>query len=243
MSAGGRPLAAEIALALLGALALAALAGCGGGGGGESTSAAPATQKTTSLAQKPPAQGKQNESAGKPEQDASPSPPRQHVPEGHPTPGAKAVAPGVPTTRGGDNSIQAYGAEGESGPRSQAVEELTAYLAAFSAHEWAKACSVASSEYRKQLAQLVASAKTRDAAKKPESCPATLVALVGKVPGGALDSYRVAKALSFRIEGDHAFLIYKNPEGKAMFIAMKEDEGEWKVNVLQPEPFSAGGGK
>jgi len=234
-----------IALALLlGALALAALAGCGSGDGGESTSAAPATHETTSSAEKQPSQGKQNENAaGDSQQSASPNPPRQHVPEGHPTSGAKAVAPGVPTTKGGDNSIQAYGAEGEAGSRSQAVEELTAYLATFSAGAWAKACALASSEYRKQLAQLVANAKTKGKAKKPEGCPATLATLFGEAPKQALEGYRVAKALSFRIEGDHAYLIYRNPEGKAMFIAMKEDEGEWRVNVIQPQPFSAGGAR
>jgi len=235
-----------IALALLAALALTALAGCGGGGGestSASTSAAQLGEKTPTAPPKQSSQDKQKQLSAKHGEGASPHPARQHVPEGHPTPGAKAVAPGVPTTKGGDNSVQAYGKEGQAGPRAQAVEDLTAYVAAFSAHEWAKACALASGEYRQQLAGLVANAKMKGNTARPEGCPATLAALAGKAPRGALDVSRVAKALSFRIEGAHAYLIYRSAEGKAMFVAMKEDEGEWKVNVLQPEPFNGGSGK
>ncbi len=160
---------------------------------------------------------------------------------GNPVPGAKAVAPDVPLTKGGDNSVQEFGTEGEATPRTQAVANATAYIASFSAQDWAEACSLASGEYRQQLAQLIANAKVKGNGEKPEGCAATLEALFGKAPKGALDAFRIEEVLSFRVRGDgYAYLIYKSTGGQTMFIAMAEDGGEWKVNVFQPQPFATG---
>jgi hypothetical protein len=224
------------ALALL--LALAALPGCGGGGGGSTS--APAS---TSTAQK---SASATERARPPKQQshlpsqAVPNPTRQSAPEGAPTPGTKAVAPGVPVTRGGDNSIQAFGTEGAEAERSQAFSELRAYLGALGGREWARACALASGQLRQDLGRLVAQSPTPPGdAKKPKGCAATLEALLGAAAPQALrEATQVGELLSFRVQGEYAYLIFRGAGGKAMFIAMADEEGKWKVNVPKPEEFT-----
>src|SRR5262249_1998769 len=156
----------------------------------------------------------------------------QHVPEGHPTPGSRAVAPGVPVTKGGDNSIQAFGTEGEEDPRAQAISNLTAYLNARLQGGWARACSLASDQFREELKRLIESAKAKGAAKKPEGCPGTLALLTSPQARAELRRrFQVNEVLSFRIRGEYAYLIFRGEEGKAMFVAMADDGGQWKVNV------------
>jgi hypothetical protein len=210
---------------------LLALAGCGDGGEGTTTSATapPAKQGVA-----PPAQGRafQGNQKGT---EANPGEVRQHTAEGAPVPGAKAVAPGVPVTKGGDNSIQSFGAEGEEGQRQQALAGLRSYLSALRAGKWAQACALASTQFKRELAKLVAQAKGKE---KPKGCAATLQALLGGSPRAALgEAAQAGELLSFRVEGRYAYLIFRGAQGKAMFIAMANDEGKWKVNVLKPEPF------
>lgn len=222
-----------LALALL---ALAALAAGCGGGDGTSTSAtatAPARQGTT--APKRPSEARRPT----PSNPAHPS--RQSTAEGAPVPGSKAVAPGVPVSKGGDNSIQAFGVEGRESPRAQASAELRAYLGALLAGKWARACAATSPQFKRQLAQLIARARVKGGGEKPRGCAATLAALLGSAPPASLRAAsRVGQVLSFRVRGRYAYLIFKGAGGKAMFIAMANDGGKWKVNVLKPEQFDTG---
>ncbi len=218
--------------ASLALLALLALAGCGGGGEGTtastSTTSSTTVERSTGSAQRPsPAKKKST----KPEPEKE----RQATSEGDPVPGSRAVAPGVPGTRGGDNSIQTFGAEGAEGQRAQALADLKAYLHARLAGEWARACALASQEFRDELAGLIAQAKGTE---KPRGCAQTLAALLGGTPPTTLrEDVQVGELLSFRVQGKRAYLIFKGAKG-AMFIALANDAGRWKVNVPQPTPFS-----
>jgi hypothetical protein len=236
------PLVAAIALAL----ALAP-AGCGGDDGEESNGTGTNTSTTAEQGGQGPGasaneapQGRGKSAEGN-ERNGSEKIARQDTAVGDPIPGAQEPAPGVPVTRGGDNSIQVFGVEAEASPRTQAVENLTAYLAAFEAGDWPRACALASEEYSQGLTRLIANARARDGAQKPRGCAATLEALFARANEAALRSFRVGEVLSFRIEGAYAYLIYRNVEGKAMFIAMADDDGEWKVNTIQPASFVTGG--
>ena len=171
---------------------------------------------------------------------------KQHTPVGDPVPGAKSVAPGVPVTKGGDNSIQVFGAEGQTDQRAQAIADLTAYLSAFRAGQWSRACASASKQFSQELATMVAQARVKGNAKgkvkKPKGCAATLRLFFGKSSKAARSAAtQIGKVLSFRVRGDgYAYLIFKGANGKVMFIAMADDNGAWKVNVLQPEAFQTG---
>lgn len=223
---------------LLFLLVVLLLGGCSGGGdgeGGSGTVSAPAraTAPGTAPATAP---------TPRPEVDSRSAPPRprrQESIEGEPLPGAKAVAPGVPIVRGGDNTIQAFGVEGEEDESARAYVSLRAYLAALRAKEMTRACALASSEFRKQLARLIEQAKTRGNAEKPDGCAGVLQVLFGGIPEDALGVLTQAgELLSFRVEGDYAYLIFRGSQGKAMFVAMANEEGGWRVNVPQPEGFS-----
>ncbi len=230
---------------LLAGATLALLSGCGGGDGEQGSSAArdqsaAAAKSKGDAAEQEKAQGQEESGAV----EASPNPARQDVPVGSPTPGSKAVAPGVPVVKGGDNSIQTFGTEAEEAPRDQAVSNLLAYRDARLAGRFARACALASAEFRDQLVQLIASAKVKGGAEKPEGCADILALFTPERDKAALrERFQLSEVLSFRARGDgYAYLIFKGAGGKPMFIAMADDEGRWKVNVPEPEAFMLGSG-
>jgi hypothetical protein len=239
---GGARSLALLSFCCLALAAAIALGGCGGGGDEESenseaTSAAHGTSAAPAQAE---AQGDEtregSKGAGQPDHGASPNPP---VAEER-TPGSKAVAPGVPIAKGGDNSVQAFGLEGETEEASQALQALEEYLQARVAGDWAAACAAASEEFRSQLAMLIDRAKTKgEGAEKPEGCPETLELLYGKAPSQALrEAAEVKQVLSFRVREDgYAYLIYEDGSGEARFIAMANEDGAWKVNTTEPTGF------
>jgi hypothetical protein len=213
---------------LAAALAALALAGCGDGGGEGSTTAATTTEQQSATAgEETPGGGKQT-TAGPSGRDSRPS---------APVPGAKAAAPGVPVDRGGDNSIQTFGAEGEEAARAQAKAELEAYLDARLAGDWPGACASASSEFKGELAKVAAEAPSK---VEVEGCAAIMRLLSADAPTAELRAAaQVGRVLSFRVKGDdYAYLIFKGAKGAVMFVAMANDGGEWKVNTIEPSEFS-----
>jgi len=233
---------ARALLPCLAILLFLAVTGCGGGGDEPgSTAATTAAQTETRRAD----QGKRQEAEPAGAQEAKP--PRTSPDSAQPnppiaserTPGSKAVAPGVPTTKGADNSVQAFGAEGQEGEASQAASTLAAYLGARADKDWPAACEEASEELTEELAKMIEQAKAKPDAEKPKGCAETLEALFGKSPAATLEqAAQIEQVLSFRIREDgYAYLIYEAPQGAVRFIAMKDDNGTWKVNTLEPASF------
>jgi hypothetical protein len=232
------------ALALLAVL----IVGCGGGGEEQtSEQAAVAQGQGEEVAdrdgtQLPDLEGDQAQGPGQGPSDPEPSdaPEPSHAPNPaiatERTPGSKAVAPDVPVTQGGDNSIQAFGVEGEDQEATQALSALEEYLQARLAGEWARACASVSAEFREQLQLLIERAKAKEEeAPKPQGCPETLQLLYGQAPRQALqEATQIERVLSFRVREDgYAYLIYADSKGTIRFIAMAEEEGAWKVNTTE----------
>ncbi len=189
----------------------------GGKQGGGGQSGGPAHQKTN---------------PGSPEPGAKAAPPG--------TPGAKAAAPGVPIQPAGDNSIQEFGVEGDIEGQNQALATLRTYLSARAAGRWAEACSVTSRQLQRQLA---ISATTLPKDKQPKGCVATLRYLFSLVPQAALRaSGEVKELLSFRVRGRYAYIIFRGAEDRVGYIAMRNDDGEWRINTINPEPFPTAAG-
>lgn len=162
------------------------------------------------------------------------------------TPGTKTVAPAVPVSRGGDNSIQAFGLEGEIEQGEQAVAMLRQYLRAVIAEDWQGGCAAASDEFRQNLAELAAGVKVTPAGRakgksKPEGCAEALALLIGGSSEDLLGRTWPVKVLSFRIRGAYAYLIFETTRGAAAFVAMRAEDGEWRVNNVTPNEFPGPG--
>jgi hypothetical protein len=217
-----------------------ALAGCGGGDNGQSAGSTTSRPSEGQRAEKPVTATK-----SEPRKPASGAEPSLHAGAGSttadagPPPGTKSVAPGVPVQPGGDNSVQKFGVEGETGQREQALAALRTYLDARAAGQWARACAMTSDEFKEQAAQLVAMAPQKE---EPEDCAATLGRFLGGIPRSELRRSAVIKELlSFRVKDGYAYVIFKGAGDEVRFIAMANDDGEWKVNTTEPGTFDASG--
>jgi hypothetical protein len=210
-------------LILFGLLASTALVGCGGGGGG-TTGAGTATHATS--AQTAP-------STGTSPQASTPAHPKAaqnatagvHVALGSPS--------DVPRTKGGDNSIQDFGAEASAAERAAAGRVLTAYLRAYASGDAQAACSLLASSATDALERTFAQAGS----KAPKGCAAILQAMTGRVPQAARRQLTLVRILSLRVQGDRAFAIYDAADGKAYAIPMARESGSWRVAGLAGSPL------
>lgn len=228
----GAPVPALAALALV-----ALLTGCGGGEGTSEISAAgPAQQTETAEAPQAPVakQGQEQRGTAK---GKAPSPARPL-----PNEGTKQVAPGVPTERGGDNSIQEYGTEGPSAERVQAARTLKGYLGALAAGETARACSHVADSAKRELRQTLEQlrARGREDAETP-GCAEILRRLVAATPAKGLRDAARIRVRSMRTEGERAYLVYEDGGAAAKAIAMVEEEGTWRLATLTGTALPSGG--
>jgi hypothetical protein len=204
---------ARAAIALVAFFAAAVLAGCGGGDGENGTSS------TAPSAVVP--------SHERPEADVTVSPRADSKPPTDPgslpNEGGKAVAPGVPLAKGGDNSIQTFGVAAPRRDRLEVAAAAQAYLDARVLGNWDEACSDLAAPTRVQLGKLVDSGTCADA----------MAALSAGVPKTKLQIAADIEVLSMRVRGNRGFLIYRNGEGTPSAIAIhRERGGEWRVGVI-----------
>lgn len=210
------------------------LAGCGGGGSssttvqGVTTGARPARESPPPTSEQPGANRggsphRIGQTASGRAPGLAPSDPRSL-----PNQGSKAVAPGVPTTKGGDNSIQSYGVEADGGDRVQAATTAEAYLEAQTDGRWAKACTYLTDKVRTNLEALLSKA-TRGA---KTSCGVAMAAFLKGMPETSRRASAEISVLSFRIKGGSAFLIFKDGRGKPTEMVMHREGGSWKIGAL-----------
>jgi hypothetical protein len=229
-------------------LLLLGLQGCGGGGEGATTSPYTAKQQAPAKAKAESGAQTQNKERHKSSREPAqpPAAPSRHAPIAEPVPGTKVVAPGVPTTKGGDNSIQGFGAEGQRDEATQALRAFEEFMRARLAGDWQAACEVASAQFREQLGKITEHTKPeKEGVQIPEGCAATLKLISGGSPAAPLRPIaKVKRELSFRVRGDdYAYLIYEDGEGAVRFIAMARENGVWRVNTLEPTAFREAGDK
>ena len=216
------------------------LSGCGGGGGdtgGQPTpTSAPSSPSAPSVEQGQKPTQRQSHEQRRQEQQAraphhiatKPLPPPPSTRRSLPNQGTKTVAPGVPTEKGGDNSIQSYGLESRSVDRLQAASIVKAYLDAQAAGRWSEACSYLTAELHAKLEALALEAEGSSA----QGCPQTMEAFLANTSTDALRTVADIEAISMRVQGSRAFLIYKDGEGSTAELVMAREGGEWKVGAL-----------
>lgn len=230
-----RARAAGALLFALPALAAAILAGCGGGSDETtSTAATSGGSDQGATAQEKPQPGKSNSGQGgsaKKEKKKSEAPASSGQPPSDR--GSSAATPGVPTAKGGDNSIQEFGAESAGGERAQAAATAEAYFEARAAGRWAAACADLAAPIRKQIGAFAGRAQGSGSA----ACPTAMRALTEGAPPAALRAAARIEVLSLRREGSRAFLIYRDGEDVPSQVPMAREGGEWKVAAIAGSPL------
>jgi hypothetical protein len=137
-------------------------------------------------------------------------------------------------SKGGDNSIQNFGEEGDESELQEAAEALHGFYVARAEEDWAKACSYLSKTVVNQLRQLA----SQSSQLKGKGCAVVLHAFTRSVPASVRRKTTIVDAGSLRNDGEQAFLIYYG-EGHAPYaMPMKEEGGEWKVGLLAGTPLS-----
>jgi hypothetical protein len=220
-----------ISTLLVAVLAVVVGVGCGSGNAtsGLSTQAGPRTRTREHTPQS------SDSSTG-----AKPVPHKQRAPEHHSASAAGTGSHFVPPThhdspsgsaqfktKGGDNSIQGYGAEGGESEFAQAAKALHGYLDARAASAWGAACSYMAPGVAESLGQLSESSDSR-------SCAKVLASLSAGVPAAALREAAIADVAALRVEGENGFLLFHGAHHQDYFMPMRQVAGTWKVAALAP---------
>ncbi len=171
---------------------------------------------------------RQGSSPGNGSPDAAPSEPN-FTPRPHHDSGGGA---GPFETKGGDNSIQEYGAEPSGAEFEAAAAVLHEYLDARAARAWAAACERLSPAIAGELAQQLGAAQ----GEQPE-CASVLAELSAGVPAAALREAAAVDAAALRVEGNSGFLLLRDSRGDPYFIPMFRDDGGWKVAAIAASPL------
>ena len=217
-------------------LAAFALAGCGGESPSTTSMSESAPTATSKSVPRPsPQQGQKQRPKPKPEASTSQPELAPTDPNSLPNPGAKGAAPGVPTTKGGDNSIQRYGLESGSEERIEAATTLQTYLSAQAEGRWEEACGYLAASIREHLEALAK--RIRGAPRRIAGCAGMMEALAAKVPKTTLQSAARIQVLSLRLGSEVAFLIYTDEDGTPNSIPMSREGGAWKVAGLTGTPL------
>ncbi len=174
-----------------------------------------------------PADGQGSPAGG--QSDSSPPPV-----SGSPQEGSKEAAPGVPTSKQGDNSIQTYGVEAGSQERAEVAATVQEFYDARAARNWSLACSMLAAKPLTEFEQMLKSDKSGVAA-----CAETMGALSQQVPTSAFaEEAEIEEVLSLRADDEHAFLIYTRPDGKIYATAVAQESG-WKIVSVGPAEIFA----
>ncbi len=131
--------------------------------------------------------------------------------------------------------MQEFGREGQVDEREQALATLKTFLKARAAGEWERACAATSRQFKRQIAVSAAALPKKE---RPKGCPATLQFVFKLIPQADLRaSAEVRELLSFRVSGRYAYIIFRGAEDRADYIAMRNDDGVWRINTANPETF------
>lgn len=136
--------------------------------------------------------------------------------------------------KGGDNSIQEFGAESSGSEFEQAAATLHDYLDARAAHAWAASCRYLAPVVVEQLAQLASAGGANSGKGSKPSCARLVAGLSAGVPSSALREAAVADVGALRVRGRSAFLLFVGPHGARFFVPMAREGDRWKVAAIAP---------
>jgi hypothetical protein len=131
-------------------------------------------------------------------------------------------------TRGGDNSIQEFGAESDESELQAAAETVHSFFVARASGDWGSACSYLSKAMREQLEQLAASSTTL----KDKGCASFLQAFTSHLSAQEWRDITTVDAGSLRLDGEEGFLIYYGAEDTAYAMPLTVEDDDFKVGAL-----------
>lgn len=137
--------------------------------------------------------------------------------------------------KGGDNSVQEFGAEADTEEFDEAAVTLHNFLDARAAGAWASACRHIAASVVDSLQELATQAQRL----KGSDCAAILARLTNPAAKGLMrEEAEAADVGSLRIEGERAFVLFRGPEGEVLAMPMAREDGAWKVAALASTPLS-----
>jgi hypothetical protein len=131
-------------------------------------------------------------------------------------------------SKGGDNSIQEFGDEGDESELQEAAETVHSFFVARATGDWARACSYLSKQLQEQLEQLAESSTTLE----NKGCPSFLQAFTGHLSAKEWRAITTIDAGSLRLDGEQGFLIYFGTGHAAFAMPLEQEDGGFKVGAL-----------
>jgi hypothetical protein len=244
---GTRPLAAFIAAVLAAAL----LAACGGSdssstgstaaGAGSADSAVNGSAQDSRPAGTPPKSGSQGQSQDQSQSQSGGQGKQSQQSQDQQGNGGGSGSKDVETplkvsgggaeqfrVKGGDNSIQEYGDEGDESELQEVAEIVHGFYVARAEEQWDTACSYLAKGNVEQLEQLA----TQSPQFEGSGCGPILKAFTRPLPAAIQREVTTVDAGSFRHDGDQGFLIYYGADRTAYAMPLRNEGGIWKVTAL-----------
>ncbi len=213
-------------IALIAATALLLIAGCGGDDESTTTAAStPTTEATT------PATTTEDEGgdSGKGEDDGKGSSGGEEpktVKQADAPPVETIGAPKAP--KGGDDSIHTFGKEASEEDLRGAAAVLNGYLQARVKKDWALSCAYMAEAMTEQLMQLAQQAPEAE----DMDCAQVVEAMSGHLDKKSRKRMADIQIGTARVDGDRAFVLYKEAGVGWMLMPMAREDGEWKVTAI-----------
>jgi hypothetical protein len=228
-----------LVVALVALLIAVGLAACGGGDSSSSTTteAGQAESGSSQDASKQSdaqrgVEGKSGSGSGEGQSDNLSSSASKFTPKQHSDSGGGAQQFKV---KGGDNSIQEFGAEADTSEFDEAAAAAHNFIDARAEGDWGAACDYMAKSILESFEKLAARAEQLN----NRSCAGLLEALTNPAAKGALKTEAAqADVRSLRIEGERAFVIYTANGGTVYAMPMANEDGDWKVASLAGTPLS-----
>jgi hypothetical protein len=131
-------------------------------------------------------------------------------------------------TKGGDNSIQEYGDEGDESELQEVAEIVHGFYVARAEEDWDTACSYLAKSNVEQLEQLGAQSPQF----KGSGCAPVLKAFTRPLAAAVQREVTTVDAGSFRRDGEQGFLIYYGAGQTVYAMPLRDEGGSWKVAAL-----------
>lgn len=131
-------------------------------------------------------------------------------------------------TKGGDNSIQEYGDEGDESELQEVAEIVHGFYVVRAEEKWEEACSYLAKSNVEQLEQLA----SQSPQFKDQGCGPILKAFTRPLPAEIQRQITAVDAGSFRHDGEQGFLIYYGSDKTVYAMPLRNEGGTWKVAAL-----------